>query len=308
MIFGSTFVKRLLHIFQRSFAEFALMDLTSESVQMMFAKLTIDAAEAAGPILAVAFVTAIATNYLQVGFLFSTEAVQLKLERINPLQGFKKIYSLRAIVELTKSVLKISFIGLVTFGFLWWQKDKLMPLGQLAPASAATVLGKSVSEMGIAASAVLMFVAALDYVYQRYDYEKNLRMSKQDIKDEYKKTEGDPQMKSKIKERQRQMAMRRMMQEVPKADVVITNPTHYAVALKYDGDHMDAPVVAAKGVDYIAVKIKEIAKRHDIVTMENRPLARAIYQQSELGQAIPEEFFKAVAEILAYVYRLKNKV
>lgn len=308
MFFGASFVKQLLHIFQRSFAEFALMDVTLESVQMMFVGLTIEAAKAAGPILAVAFVAAIASNYLQVGFLFSTEAVQLKPERINPLQGFKKIYSLRAIVELAKSVLKISFIGLVTFGFLWWQKDKLMPLGQLAPASAASVLGKFVGEMGIAASAVLMFVAALDYVYQRYDYEKNLRMSKQDIKDEYKKTEGDPLIKSKIKERQRQMAMRRMMQEVPKADVVITNPTHYAVALKYDGDSMDAPVVAAKGVDYIAVKIKEIAKRHDIVTMENRPLARAIYQQTEIGQAIPEEFFKAVAEILAYVYRLKSKV
>ena len=142
----------------------------------------------------------------------------------------------------------------------------------------------------------------------KYDYEKNIRMSKKEIKDEYKKTEGDPLIKSKIRERQRQMAMRRMMQEVPKADVVITNPTHFAIVIQYDEAKRDAPVVVAKGADFLAQKIKMIAKEHDVIMVENRPLARALYSQTEIGDSIPEEFFKAVAEILAYVYRIKNKV
>lgn len=133
-------------------------------------------------------------------------------------------------------------------------------------------------------------------------------MSKQDIKDEYKKTEGDPLIKSKIKQKQKEMAMRRMMQEVPKADVIITNPTHYAVALKYDENKMDAPFIVAKGVDLVALKIRQIAKEHDVMTVENRPLARALYDQVEIEQAVPEEFFKAIAEILAYVYKAKQKI
>ncbi len=145
-------------------------------------------------------------------------------------------------------------------------------------------------------------------MYQKFDYEKNLRMSKQDIKDEYKKSEGDPLIKSKIKQRQREMAMRRMMQEVPKADVIITNPTHYAIALKYDEEKMDAPFVVAKGTDILALKIRTIAKEHDVMTVENRPLARALYDQVDIDQAVPEEYFKAIAEILAYVYKTKQKI
>jgi|SRR5690606_15405445 len=162
--------------------------------------------------------------------------------------------------------------------------------------------------MGINASFVLLFNSVLDYFYQKFDYENNLRMSKQDIKDEYKNTEGDPIIKSRIKQRQREMAMRRMMQEVPQADVVITNPTHFAIALKYDDDKMDAPVVIAKGADFIAQKIKLIAKEHSIVMVENRPLARALYDDVEIGDRIPDEFFKTVAEILAYVYRIQRKI
>ncbi|HEU5140243.1 MAG TPA: flagellar biosynthesis protein FlhB [Bacillales bacterium] len=308
LFFGASFVQHLLTLFRYSFSEFMLMDVTEQSIQMMFVEMTVNAARAAVPIAIVAFLAAIATNYLQIGFLFSTEAVQFKLERLNPLQGAKKIFALRALVELVKSVLKISFVGGVAFGVLWLEKDKMFSLGQLSPGEAAVVLGHLLTEMGLAVAIVLIFVSIIDFVYQRFDYEKNLRMSKQDVKDENKNMEGDPKIKQKIKERQQQMAMRRMMQEVPEADVIITNPTHYAIALKYDGQNMDAPVVTAKGADFVAQKIKEIAKQNNIVTMENRPLARALYQQAEIGKAIPEDFFKAVAEILAYVYRLKNKV
>src|SRR5699024_9956843 len=168
--------------------------------------------------------------------------------------------------------------------------------------------GKTTIIMGISATLVLLFLAIFDYAYQRYDFEKNMRMSKQDIKDEHKKIEGDPLIKSKIKEKQRQIAMRRMMSEVPTADVVITNPTHYAVALKYDEDKESAPFVVATGKDELALKIIEIAKAHDVVTIENRPLARSLYQTLDIGDLIPEQFYQAVAEVLAYVYRLENKV
>jgi flagellar biosynthetic protein FlhB len=171
----------------------------------------------------------------------------------------------------------------------------------------ATVAGLTL-KMGLFASGALLFLSLLDYLYQKYDFEKSIRMSKQDLKDEYKNTEGDPVIKSRIKQRQREMAMRRMMQEVPNADVIITNPTHFAVALKYDEQKSHAPIVVAKGVDLIAQKIKLIAKENEVMTVENRPLARSLYSQLEIGDSIPEEFFKAVAEILAYVYRTKNKV
>jgi len=162
--------------------------------------------------------------------------------------------------------------------------------------------------LGIQIGLILIVLAIFDYMYQKYDYEKNQRMSKQDIKDEYKKSEGDPLIKGKIREKQRQMAMQRMMQELPKADVVITNPTHFAVAIQYDAVEMEAPVVLAKGMDFVALKIKEAAKVHDIVMMENKPLARALYEQVEIGEGIPQDLFQAVAEVLAFVYKLKGKV
>ncbi|HEX6923687.1 MAG TPA: EscU/YscU/HrcU family type III secretion system export apparatus switch protein, partial [Bacillales bacterium] len=220
LFFGASFVQQLLVIFKHSFSEFILMDVTQGSVEMMFVELTAQAAKAAVPIAVVAFLAAIATNYLQIGFLFSTEAVQFKLERLNPIQGAKKIFSLRAIVELAKSVLKISFIGGIAFGVLWLEKGKLLSLGELSPAEAASVLGHLLTKMGLAVAIVLIFISILDFVYQRFDHEKNLKMSKQDVKDENKNMEGDPKIKQKIKERQQQMAMRRMMQEVPDADVI----------------------------------------------------------------------------------------
>ncbi len=162
--------------------------------------------------------------------------------------------------------------------------------------------------MGIAVAVLLLLLSIPDYLYQRYDHEKQIRMSKKDIKDEHKNMEGDPRIKSKRRQKQMDMAMQRMMQEVPKADVVITNPTHYAIALRYDEQISDAPLVVAKGVDYLALKIKNVASSHQVVTVENKPLARALYKQTDIGDQVPEELFKAVAEVLAYVYRLKKKV
>jgi flagellar biosynthetic protein FlhB len=289
------------------FQDYLLLDLTDQNVHDFFLTMAIQAAMILAPIMGIALVAGVLGNYLQVGFLFSTEAIQMKLNKLDPIQGFKRIYSMRAIVELLKSLLKISFVGLVTFAVIWFDMENVLRLSQMTVEQSFQFIASLTVKMGLFASAALLLLALLDYLYQRYDYEKNLKMSKQDIKDEYKKSEGDPLIKSKIKQRQREMAMRRMMQDVPTADVVITNPTHYAIALKYDESKMDAPFVVAMGVDLVAQKIKSIAKENEIMMVENRPLARALYDQVEIGQAVPEEFFQAVAEIIAYVYQAKSK-
>lgn len=309
LAFAGSYLKDIvIYVMSHSFQEFMLMELTEANIETIFLAILKELVLFLAPIMLVAMIAGVLANYMQVGFLFSTEAIQPKLEKLNPLKGFKRIFSVRAIVELFKSILKIGFVGLVTFLVLWNRIDEILILSQKSVGAALVTMGSLTVQMGLFASGALLFLSALDYFYQKYDFEKNIRMSKQDIKDEYKNMEGDPLIKSKIKQKQREMAMRRMMQEVPNADVVITNPTHYAIALKYDESKSDAPYVVAKGVDFVAQKIKLIAKEKDIITVENRPLARALYSQTEIGDVIPEEFFKAVAEILAYVYRTKNKI
>ncbi|MDQ0175806.1 flagellar biosynthesis protein FlhB [Bacillus chungangensis] len=305
---GSYMGSGVFNIFRHSFQEYMLLEPTETNIQMVLVDILTETALILAPVMAIALVAGLVANYLQVGFLFTTEPMKPKLEKLDPIKGLKRIFSLRAIVELLKSVLKISFVGSITFLVLWLSIDEVLYLSFKTVPNALQTVGHLVTKVGIAASIALLFLSIFDFLYQRYDFEKNIRMSKQDIKDEYKNSEGDPLIKSKIKQRQREMAMRRMMQEVPQADVVITNPTHYAIALKYDEEKADAPIVIAKGVDFLAQKIKLIANEHEIVMVENRPLARAIYDQTEIGEAIPEEFFKAVAEILAYVYRIKNKI
>lgn len=309
LLFAGSYLKNIiLYIFTHSFNDYMLMPLTEANIQVIFLDVLKELVLFLGPIMLVAMLAGITANFMQVGTLFSTEAIQPKLEKMDPIKGFKRIFSMRAIVELLKSMLKIAFVGVAAFAVLWLRIDEILILSQKSVGTAMATLASLTVQMGLIASAALLFLSVLDYLYQKYDFEKNIRMSKQDIKDEYKNIEGDPLIKSKIKQRQREMAMRRMMQEVPKADVVITNPTHFAIALSYDETKSDAPIVVAKGVDFVAQKIKLIAKEHDVIAVENRPLARAIYSQAEIGQAIPEEFFKAVAEILAYVYRTKNKI
>jgi len=298
----------LLSVFRVSFVEYATWEISITNVHTIFVAMTIEAAKACFPVMAIALVAGVFSNYIQVGFLFTTDPLKVKLERLNPIEGFKRIYSIRAIVELMKSLFKISFISVIVFSILYLKKEEILLLSQKSIGQSLSLIGTLTFQIGLAVAIILLFLAILDYLYQKYDFEKNIRMSKQDIKDEHKKTEGDPLIKAKIKERQRQMAMRRMMQEVPKADVIITNPTHFAVALKYDANLMSAPTVIAKGVDQIALKIREVAKEHSIITMENKPLARALYHQVEIGDAVPEDLFKAVAEVLAYVYRIKGKV
>ncbi|KNF08831.1 flagellar biosynthetic protein FlhB [Gottschalkia purinilytica] len=259
-----------------------------------------------GPIALVALVVGVATSYMQVGFLFTMKSIEFKLSKLNPIEGFKRLFSKRSIVELIKSFIKIFLIGYVIYSYGIKQVVKILNLMDNNVQGITKYLGDTVTNVAFRAGGVLVVLAAFDYLYQWWDYEKNLKMSKQEIKEEFKQTDGNPQIKSKIKEKQRQIAMRRMMQDVPKADVIITNPTHYAVALKYDKDLYDAPYVLAKGQDLVAQKIKDIANDNSIPIVEDKPLARTLHATADIGQVIPEELYQTVAEVLAYVYSLKS--
>ncbi|MFD2628401.1 flagellar biosynthesis protein FlhB [Oceanobacillus kapialis] len=307
VVFGSSMKSSMMEFFEHTFTEFILWDVTENTVHQVFSGAAMEAVKMLAPVMLIAILAGLAANFLQIGFLFTTEPLKFDLKKIDPIQGAKRIFSIRALVELLKSLLKIVFIGAITFFVIWIFKDDMMMLSFKSVDGALAFFGQVTVTMAIAATIALLFLAVFDYAYQRYDFEKNMKMSKQDIKDEYKNIEGDPLIKSKIKERQRQMATRRMMSEVPHADVVITNPTHFAIAVKYDELKADAPYIVAKGSDDIALKIKEVAKANGVVTVENKPLARSLYKAVEIGDMIPEEFFQAVAEVLAYVYKLEKK-
>jgi len=258
------------------------------------------------PILAVSLLTGLAVSYSQVGVIFTTETLMVKLERINPLSGLKRIFSMRSLAELFKSILKITFIGYVAYSYIKGETANMLSLMAMEPLASASYIASVSINTAIRISFSLLFIALLDYVYQWWDYEKSLKMTKQEIKEEYKQMEGNPEVKGKIKQKQRQLSMRRMMAEVPKADVVITNPTHFAVAVKYDASKGEAPIVLAKGQDYVAQRIKEIARENKVEIVENRPLARQLFASVEIGEAIPQEMYQAVAEVLAFVYSLKK--
>ena len=258
------------------------------------------------PFFIVAVVFGILINYLQIGTLFSLEAIQPKLERIDPIKGVKRIVSMKAVVEFLKSLFKLLIILTTAVAVLWKNQKELSRMAVEQVRESIVALASITIELGLWVSVALLALALLDLFYQRFDFEKSIRMSKQDIKDEYKNTEGDPLIKSKIKQQQREMAMRRMMQEIPNADVVITNPTHYAVAIQYDDGKHAAPIVVAKGVDAVAFRIREKATAAEIPIIENRPLARALFAKSEIGMAVDESFYQALAETLAFVYQMKQ--
>lgn len=308
LFYGEYAANRLLQLVRKGLSDLLLWNVTEDSIPLLFIHLFKESVIIAAPIIFVPFFAAFATNLSQVGFLISGESMKFDLKKLDPIQGAKKIFSLRSVVELIKSLLKVGAFAIVAGLLLWQQRGNILKLSEMEMLSVVSYLASLLMKIGLTLSAVYLVIAVADLVYQRFDHAKQLRMSKQDIKDEHKKTEGDPLIKHKIKEKQRQMATARMMQDVPKAQVVVTNPTHFAVAIAYDAGKMKVPMVVAKGTDYMALKIKEVAKEHKVVIMENKPLARALYASVEIGQEIPEELFKAVAEVLAYVYRIKGSL
>jgi flagellar biosynthetic protein FlhB len=259
------------------------------------------------PLLLLSVLVSTVITLAQTKLLFTTKTMQFKFSRLNPLNGLRRMFSLRALVELSKTIIKIVVLGYIIYRNLY-DKILLLPrLMDMSPEKSISYLGDLVMSIVSSSAAVFVFIAALDYFYQWWDYEKSIRMSKEEIKEEYKETEGDPQVRGRIKERQRKMSQMRMMQMVPEADVVIRNPNHYAVALKYDPDKNRAPVVLAKGADKLALRIIAEAEKHGIIVTENKPLARALYESVEVDSEIPAEFYQAVAEVLVYVYNLKGE-
>ena len=259
------------------------------------------------PLLAVTALCAIAVTFAQTRLLVSGELLKPKFNRINPLQGIKRLFSLKSVVDAFKGILKITLLMIIIFGSL---RDRFLESSKYLYTDldmASRHIFESGKSMVLRIVLAFAVVAALDYFYQWWDYERQLRMSKQEIKEEYKQTEGDPQIKGKIKENQRKMAQRRMMQQVPKADVVIRNPTHFAVALRYDPDRDNAPIVLAKGQDELALRIVRVAEENKVEVVENVPLARALYAQAELDREIPPELYGAVAEVLVYIFKLSKK-
>ncbi len=245
---------------------------------------------------------------IQVGFIISPEVLNPDFSKVSIAKGFGRLFSLKSIVEFTKSFLKLVAIGIVGFMMVVPYMDAIEHSINIPTINILTEIESLSIRMMGGILIALLAIALADFMYQRWEFMKQMRMTKQEVKDEYKQTEGDPFIKGKLKQLRMEKARQRMMQNVPKADVIITNPTHFSIALKYDSTISDAPIVIAKGVDEVAFRIREIAKEHDIILFENPPLARTLFDTVEIDDPIPVELYKAVAEIISFVYKKKGKI
>lgn len=305
---------QLLEIFNNMYSKipdvtiFPSGNMPQAEVNILFRQMLLEVLIIVGPILFIGVVIAFVCDLVQVKWRPTTKPLKPKFSKLNPINGFKKFVSLNSLVELVKSVLKILLIGYICYSYL---KDKWVILFNLYDITLMQALGlvaKTVTDLGIRIAAFYLLIAFGDYVYQKIKFKNDMKMSKQEVKEEFKQQEGDPQVKGKIRQKMRETSMKRMMQSLPQADVVITNPTHYAVAIKYDPKVADAPVVIAKGQDYLAARIKEVARENKIEIVENKPLARMLYANVDIGQVVPPELYQAVAEVLAFVYQLQGKI
>ncbi|MFH1538286.1 MAG: flagellar biosynthesis protein FlhB [bacterium] len=283
------------------------IDLSQTNVAFIFTQIIFFCIRLLAPFGAVLIVVGLLANISQVGFLFSFYPLNPNFAKLNPLTGFKRLFSMRSVQELLKNLFKIGIVG--TIGF-FSVKGAIPAYIQLMDTDLEAMVSKialTIVIMALKVALALIIIAILDYTYQRYEFEKSIKMTKQEVKDEWKQREGDPLVRSRIRQRQREIAMMRMMKEVPRADVVITNPVFLAVALRYVSEDMHAPQVVAKGAGDIAERIREIAEEHNVPIVVDRALAQALFKLSEVGEYVPASLFKAVAEVLAYVYRLGTK-
>ena len=282
--------------------------MTQTALPGLFDKYTWLLVKMLTPMLGVALVVGPLVAFAQVGPMFLPNLLTPDLKRIDPIAGLRRVWSLRSLMELVKSLLKLSIVGSVAYFATKGVQNQLQGLMTTAVVALPGIVGGMVFRLTIEVAVLMLLLAFLDFLFQRFEFERSIRMSRDEIKEEMKRQEGDPLIRSKIRQRGRALAMRRMMQDVPKADVIITNPTHFSVALQYDSTKMAAPVVLAKGADEIAWRIRQLADQAGIPRVENRPLAQALYRQVGVGEPIPQDLFQAVAEVLAYVYRLKAPV
>ncbi len=275
-----------------------VMDVAKDSLIALFML--------AGPMMVMSIAVGIIATGVQTRFKISKENLKIKFSKLSPIQGIKRLFSLRSITELIKALVKISIMAYILYSAYLGIAKSFAKLMYEDIMQATYFILNSIMDIVLQLSLAFIAIAALDYFYQWWEYERNIKMSKQELKEEYKQLEGDPLIKSQIRERQRKMSMQRMMQQVPTADVIVRNPTHFAIALKYDIEKNSAPIVVAKGQDYTALKIIEIAEQHHIPMTENKPLARALYSAVEVNREIPPEYYVVLAEIMAWVYSMKR--
>jgi flagellar biosynthetic protein FlhB len=306
MMFGAQLVERMMTVIRASYdlERGAVYDVKQMSLHLVSA--FGEALAGLAGFFILVLIAAVVGPIALGGWNFSGQAVAPKGSRLNPLSGLKRMFSMNALVELLKALGKFSVVATVAVVVLWYIRHDLLALGNAAPAVAAANATETIIWVFLMLSASLILIAAIDVPYQLYAYSKKLKMTLQEVKDELKNTEGKPEVKGRIRQLQREIAQRQMMKEVPQADVVITNPTHYSVALKYDSSVGDAPIVVAMGADFMALKIREVANEYDIPILAAPPLARALYYSSSLNGEIDSRLYTAVAQVLAYVYQLKN--
>ncbi len=297
----------VLQYFQNAFAHLDDIRLTPGIVMEQGGTAVLTLVRAVGPLVLLAMTAGVVVNVAQSGFNIATEGLKPNFNKMNPLSGLKRLVSTRSLVELVKALYKIGLVSWIAFATIRGSYPQLVLMTRLEAGQAVSLVGDVAYRMMLRVVVTMLFLAALDYFYQRYQFEKSIRMTKEEVKQEYKQMEGNPQIKARIRARQREISKKRMMSEVPTADVIITNPTHFAIALKYDPEKTAAPVVVAKGQDFVAQKIRAVAQENDVPIVENPPLARALYKQVELGREIPNDLYGAVAEVLAFVFEINQR-
>ncbi len=301
--------QRLIAVFKNSFGKFSdytSMNLDSVNCHRLVLEFGLYLFVTLVPVMIVAVVISFLSNRVQFSWKITFKPMEPKLSKISPMSGLKRIFSSRTLIQFLMALLKIAVISYVVYDTLKEQWGLLFRFFDMSLFEGVATIGNLVINLGIKIAVYLLIISFIDLFYQRWKNHKDNMMSKQDVKDEYKNQEGDPQIKGRIRRKQREMSQQRMMQSVPEADVIITNPTHYAVAIQYNRKFQDAPHVVAKGADYVAGKIKEVAKENNIEIYENKALARILYNNVEIGEEIPPELYQAVAEVLAYVYKIRN--
>lgn len=304
---GEYMLDRLYVVMRHYLGNAHLIKVVPDNMVSLAADALWFSAQLVAPVLIVVFLAALAANFAQVGFFVSSEALTPKLDKIDPIAGFGRLFSKQAMANFVKSVAKLVIVGYVAYTVVRDATPQILPLIDQEPVQILVFLAKTSFWIFLKAVLIIAILAGLDYVFQRWQFRERLKMTKQELRDEARMTEGDPQVKGRIRSIQYQMARRRMMAEVPKADVIITNPIHLALALHYDGVAMEAPTLLAKGAGVIAERIKEIAREHSIPIVEDKPLAQALYKSVEIGNTIPGNLYQAVAEVLAHVYSLRKK-
>ena len=305
LVTGKFNLETMESMWRHAFSNLVAGDLSIEELGRIFRDVVMGLAPMMLGVFGLIFIVGLMASYIQVGVVFN--ALKFQANRINPLNGFKRIFSSVGLAEFLKSLFKMGVIGYITY---FSYQQEIQPMLRLSSLPIEGIFEFNFSLLGVLFGRValaLVILAMFDYLFQRWNLEQRLKMTRQEVKDELKQTEGDPQLRARVRQVQRDVSRARMMQNVPKADVVVTNPTQYAVALMYDREAMTAPQLVAKGMGYIAQRIREIAEENEVPIVENPPVARELYAQVEIGGEVPEEFFKVVAEILAYVYRLKGQ-